>query len=136
VFCRLFVNWGKYEQFASRGAVFHGKFSSPAGRANRGKSNSSSKAAENAELRYARAYALARENAGAPDVDGESFGDVDSMGIEKWLAGLREELFSKTYRPSLSDDEAPYEGRRISNTNRRGLEPEHLPCDTGRHRTK
>ena len=31
------------------------------------------------------AYALARDNAGAPGVDGESFSDVDSTGIEKWL---------------------------------------------------
>jgi RNA-directed DNA polymerase len=46
------------------------------------------------------AYALARDNAGAPGVDGESFSDVDSTGIEKWLAGLREEMPSKMYRPA------------------------------------
>jgi hypothetical protein len=46
------------------------------------------------------AYALARANAGAPGVDGESFTDIEAAGVEKWLAGLREELISKTYRPA------------------------------------
>jgi RNA-directed DNA polymerase len=49
-------------------------------------------------LRYA--YTLARTNAGAPGVDGENFAGIESSGIEKWLAGLREELLSKTYRPA------------------------------------
>src|SRR5438105_6032930 len=46
------------------------------------------------------AYALARWNAGAPGVDGVTFADIDLSGREAWLAGLREELVSKTYRPS------------------------------------
>src|SRR5437764_15001326 len=46
------------------------------------------------------AYALARRNAGAPGVDGATFADIDLSGREAWLAGLREELVSKTYRPS------------------------------------
>jgi RNA-directed DNA polymerase len=45
------------------------------------------------------AYALARANAGAPGVDGETFKQIDALGVEEWLAGLREELISKTYRP-------------------------------------
>src|SRR5579859_5198032 len=45
------------------------------------------------------AYALASANAGAPGVDGESFANIESSGIETWLAGLREELLLKTYRP-------------------------------------
>ncbi|MFZ0988223.1 MAG: group II intron reverse transcriptase/maturase [Xanthobacteraceae bacterium] len=45
------------------------------------------------------AYALARANAGAPGVDGVSFAAIEAAGLEKWLAGLREELISKTYRP-------------------------------------
>jgi RNA-directed DNA polymerase len=45
------------------------------------------------------AYALARDNAGAPGVDGVSFEQIDASGVEAWLAGLREELVSKTYRP-------------------------------------
>ena len=45
------------------------------------------------------AYALARDNAGAPGVDGVTFEAIDASGVEAWLAGLREELVSKTYRP-------------------------------------
>jgi RNA-directed DNA polymerase len=44
------------------------------------------------------AYALARANAGAPGTDGMTFA-VEASGLERWLAGLREELVSKTYRP-------------------------------------
>ena len=46
------------------------------------------------------AYALARANAGAPGVDGVTFARIDASGIENWLASLREELGSKTYRPA------------------------------------
>jgi len=45
------------------------------------------------------AYALARANAGAPGVDGVTFKQIDASGAEAWLAGLCEELVSKTYRP-------------------------------------
>jgi RNA-directed DNA polymerase len=45
------------------------------------------------------AYALARAKAGAPGVDGVTFKQIDALGVEAWLAGLREELVSKTYRP-------------------------------------
>jgi RNA-directed DNA polymerase len=44
------------------------------------------------------AYTLARANAGAPGVDGATFAQIDAAGVEAWLAGLREELVSKTYR--------------------------------------
>lgn len=47
----------------------------------------------------AHAYWLARSNAGAPGVDGMSFGQIEASGVEVWLAGLREDLVSKTYRP-------------------------------------
>jgi RNA-directed DNA polymerase len=45
------------------------------------------------------AYGLARSNAGAPGVDGVSFVQIEERGLEAWLAGLREELVLKTYRP-------------------------------------
>jgi RNA-directed DNA polymerase len=45
------------------------------------------------------AYALARDNAGAAGVDGMTFAQIEASGLEAWLAGLREELVSKTYRP-------------------------------------
>jgi RNA-directed DNA polymerase len=45
------------------------------------------------------AYGLARDNAGAAGVDGVSFAEIEKQGLEAWLAGLREDLVSKTYRP-------------------------------------
>src|SRR4051794_23168955 len=45
------------------------------------------------------AYALARANAGAPGVDGVTFAQIEATGVEAWLAGLREDLAAKTYRP-------------------------------------
>jgi RNA-directed DNA polymerase len=45
------------------------------------------------------AYALARANAGAAGVDEETLAQIEASGLERWLAGLREELVSKTYRP-------------------------------------
>jgi RNA-directed DNA polymerase len=46
------------------------------------------------------AYALARANAGAPGVDGMTFAAIEASGLEGWLAGLHEDLVSKTYRPA------------------------------------
>src|SRR5260221_10194514 len=45
------------------------------------------------------AYALARANAGAPGTDDMTFAAIEASVLERWLAGLREELVSKTYRP-------------------------------------
>ena len=45
------------------------------------------------------AFTLARANAGAPGVDGVTFKQIEASGLEAWLAGLREDLVSKTYRP-------------------------------------
>jgi RNA-directed DNA polymerase len=45
------------------------------------------------------AYALARANAGTPGVDGVTFAAIETSGLERWLAGLHEDLVSKTYRP-------------------------------------
>jgi RNA-directed DNA polymerase len=32
-------------------------------------------------------------------VDGVRFEQIESLGVEAWLAGLREDLVSKTYQP-------------------------------------
>lgn len=45
------------------------------------------------------AYALARANAGSPGVDEVTFAQIEAEGVEGWLADLRKELVSKTYRP-------------------------------------
>lgn len=47
------------------------------------------------------AYALSRANAGASGTDGMTFAAIEASGLDGWLAGLREELISKTYRPDL-----------------------------------
>src|SRR5271168_3328715 len=45
------------------------------------------------------AYERAHANAGAPGVDGVTFEQIDASGRGAWLAGLRDELVTKTYRP-------------------------------------
>src|SRR6202047_5323629 len=47
----------------------------------------------------AHAYELAKANQGAPGIDQQSFAEIESGGREKWIAGLREELYKRTYQP-------------------------------------
>lgn len=47
----------------------------------------------------AHAYGLAKANAGACGVDGETFEGIESRGLERWLAGVRTELKDRTYKP-------------------------------------
>lgn len=47
----------------------------------------------------AEAYRLCRRNKGAAGVDGETFTDIESYGVEPWLGILQEELRTKHYRP-------------------------------------
>jgi RNA-directed DNA polymerase len=47
----------------------------------------------------AHAYAQARANKGAPGVDGQTFEQIESAGLEEWLTGIRQELRNKTYQP-------------------------------------
>jgi RNA-directed DNA polymerase len=44
------------------------------------------------------AYDLARANKGAPGVDGVTFEQIETSGLENWLTRLGEELRAKTYR--------------------------------------
>lgn len=48
-------------------------------------------------LRYA--YARCRANGGAPGRDGQTFTQIESNGLDPWLASLADELRSRTYRP-------------------------------------
>ena len=45
------------------------------------------------------AYRLAKANGGAPGVDGKSFAQIESEGVEEWLNGIRKELHDRTYEP-------------------------------------
>ena len=59
----------------------------------------------------ARAYGLARENNGAPGVDGVTFEAIEAEGVERFLGQLREELIQRTYRSlRVRKVEIPKEG--------------------------
>src|SRR5215470_10654208 len=46
----------------------------------------------------AHAYALARHNAGAPGVDGQTFERIEAAGVGDWLAGVADALRTRRYR--------------------------------------
>jgi RNA-directed DNA polymerase len=46
-----------------------------------------------------RSYRQAKANAGAAGVDGVRFEDIESYGVERWLAELGQELVEETYHP-------------------------------------
>ena len=45
------------------------------------------------------AYRLARQNNGAPGIDGVTFEMIERDGVDSFLGGIREELLSETYLP-------------------------------------
>jgi len=45
-------------------------------------------------------YRLAKANDGAPGIDAKSFEDIEAEGVEGFLEGIRQELLSRTYRPT------------------------------------
>src|SRR5271157_528896 len=57
------------------------------------------------------AYQLARENDGAPGIDGVTFQAIEAGGLERFLEQLREELVKRSYRPRrLRKVKIPKEG--------------------------
>src|SRR5437016_10641666 len=57
------------------------------------------------------AYQLARENDGAPGIDGVTFQAIEAGGLERFLEQLREELAKRSYRPRrLRKVKIPKEG--------------------------
>jgi len=48
-------------------------------------------------LQYA--YRSAKANGGSAGVDGVTFEQIESVGAEEWLSGIRKELHAKTYKP-------------------------------------
>ena len=47
----------------------------------------------------AHAFALSRENGGAPGVDGVTFAQIEAYGEARWLGELREEVQTSAARP-------------------------------------
>src|SRR2546428_9031373 len=45
------------------------------------------------------AYVMAKENDGAPGIDGVTFEAIEAAGVEPFLAQLRAELVTRTYWP-------------------------------------
>ena len=45
------------------------------------------------------AYRLAKENNGAPGIDGVTFEAIEERGVGRFVAQLRKELIERTYRP-------------------------------------
>ena len=45
------------------------------------------------------AYAVAKRHDGAPGIDGVTFEAIEAAGVDPFLAQLRDELVSRTYRP-------------------------------------
>ena len=60
------------------------------------------------------AYQLAKENKGAPGVDGVTFQAIEAEGLERFLEPLREELVQRRYRPRrLRKVGIPKEGGKV-----------------------
>jgi RNA-directed DNA polymerase len=47
----------------------------------------------------AHAFALSRENGGAPGVDGVTFAQIEAYGVARWLGELREDVGTGRYTP-------------------------------------
>lgn len=45
------------------------------------------------------AYAMAKQNDGAPGIDGVTFAAIEDAGVEAFLVQLRAELVARSYRP-------------------------------------
>jgi RNA-directed DNA polymerase len=57
------------------------------------------------------AYRMAKENDGAPGIDGVTFETIEEGGVEGFLRQIREELITNTYRPMLArKKEIPKDG--------------------------
>ena len=60
------------------------------------------------------AYQMAKENNGAPGIDGVSFQAIEEKGVEQFLQQIRDELLSRTYRPMrLRKKEIPKDGGKV-----------------------
>src|SRR5215475_191828 len=61
-----------------------------------------------------QAYALAKENDGAPGVDGVTFEAIEVQGVEAFLEQIRDELVQRTYKPlPARKQEIPKDGGKV-----------------------
>ena len=61
------------------------------------------------------AYRMAKENGGAPGIDGVTFEAIEESGVEGFLRQIRDVLITNTYRPMLArKKEFPRMGARKS----------------------
>jgi RNA-directed DNA polymerase len=61
-----------------------------------------------------QAYVLAKENDGAPGVDGVTFEAVEAQGVEAFLEQIRDELVQRTYKPlPARKREIPKDGNKV-----------------------
>jgi len=60
------------------------------------------------------AYQMAKENDGAPGIDGLSFEDIGEGGREEFLRQIQDELLQRTYRPMrVRKKEIPKDGNKV-----------------------
>ena len=60
------------------------------------------------------AYQMAKENDGAPGIDGVTFETIEESGVEGFLRQIRDELLTNTYRPMRArKKEIPKDGGKI-----------------------
>jgi RNA-directed DNA polymerase len=64
-----------------------------------------------------QAYALAKENDGAPGVDGVTFEAIEAQGVEAFIEQIRDELVQRTYEPlPARKHEIPKDGKALGLT--------------------
>ena len=60
------------------------------------------------------AYAMAKQNDGAPGIDGVTFEAIETQGVEALLEQLRDELTGRTYKPlPARKQEIPKDGGKV-----------------------
>src|ERR1700674_1834298 len=60
------------------------------------------------------AYRMAKENDGAPEIDGVTFEAIEESGVEGFLRQIRDELITSTYRPMPArKKEIPKDGGKV-----------------------
>ena len=60
------------------------------------------------------AYRMAKENDGAPGIDGVTFEAIEESGVESFLRQIRDELITSTYRPMRArKKEIPKDGGKV-----------------------